>query len=105
MNACPSAARLSSADAGATAVSCPPVEPLLPLVALYFIMADCFVIALALALSSHCCSRRHCCHCFVIVTTHPNWQRNPLRGKKRQKSLFLSMAQLLRKTNLDPIFS
>ncbi len=89
-NARPLAARLSSADAGATAASCPPAEPLLPLVALYFIMADCYVVASAPAPSSHCRSRRHRCHRFVIVTTHPHLRRNPLRRKKRQKkSIFI----------------
>ncbi len=86
----PLAACLSSADAGATAAFCPPAEPLLPLVALYFFMADCYVVASALAPSSHCCSCHHCCHCFVIVTTHPHLWRNPLRRKKRQKkSIFI----------------
>jgi hypothetical protein len=85
VNARSLAAHLSSADAGATAASCPPAEPLLPLVALYFIMADCYVVALAPAPSSHCRSRRHHCHCFVIVTARPHLQRNPLRRKKRQK--------------------
>ncbi len=55
---CPWAAHLLSADAGAAAASCLPAEPLLPLVALYFIMADCYVIALAPAPSSHCCRSR-----------------------------------------------
>jgi hypothetical protein len=44
-NARPMAARLSSADAGATAASRLPAEPLLPFVALYFVMADCYVVA------------------------------------------------------------
>jgi hypothetical protein len=79
------AARLSFADAGATAASCPPAEPLLPLVTLYFIMADCYVVASAPAPSSHCHSHRHHCHRFVIVTARPHLQRNPLRRKKRQK--------------------
>jgi hypothetical protein len=84
------AARLSSADAGATAASCLPAELLLPLVALYFIMADYYVVALAPAPSSHFCSRRHHCHCFVIVTAHPHLRRNPIRRKKRQKkSIFI----------------
>jgi hypothetical protein len=90
VNARPLAACLSSADAGATAASCPPAEPLLPLVALYFIMADCYLVALAPAPSSHCCSLRHCCHRFMIVTAHPHLRRNPLRRKKRQKmSIFI----------------
>jgi hypothetical protein len=89
-NACPVAARLSSAGTGATAASRLPAEPLLPLVDLYFIIADCYVIALAPVPSYHCCSRRHHCHHFVIVTTHPHLQRNPLRRKKRQnKSIFI----------------
>jgi hypothetical protein len=89
-NARPLAACLSSADAGATAASWPPAEPLLPFVALYFIMADCYVIALAPAPFYHCCSRHHHCHCFVIVTAHPHLRRNPLSRKKRQKkSIFI----------------
>jgi hypothetical protein len=84
-NAHPFAAHLSSTDAGATAAPCPPAELLLPLLALYFIMADCYVIALAPAPSSHCFSRRHCCHCFVIDTPRQHLLRNPLRKKKRQK--------------------
>jgi hypothetical protein len=83
-NARPLAARLSSADAGATAASRLPAELLLPLVALYCIMADCYVAALAPA-PSYCRSRRHCCHCFVIVTARPHLRRNPVRRKKRQK--------------------
>jgi hypothetical protein len=89
-NAFPLAARLSSADTEATAASCLLAEPLLPLVALYFIMADCYVVASAPVPSSHCCSRRHCFHCFVIVTTRPHLRRNPVRRKKRQKkSIFI----------------
>jgi hypothetical protein len=38
--------------------------------ALYFIMADCYVIALAPTPSSNCCSCHHCCHHIVIVS-HP----------------------------------
>jgi hypothetical protein len=53
-------------------------------------MADCYVIASAPAPSSPCHSRRHRCHCFVIVTAHPHLQRNPFRRKKRQKkSIFI----------------
>jgi hypothetical protein len=81
------------------------VEPLLPRVALYFIMADCYVVALALAPSSHCCSRRLHFHCFAIVTAHPHLRRNLVRRKKRQKKSIFIYAQILRKTNLDPIFS
>jgi hypothetical protein len=89
-NAHPLAACLSSADTGATAASHPPVEPLLPIVALYFIMADCYLVASAPAPSSHCCSSRHRCHHFVIVTAHPHLRRNPFRRKKRQKkSIFI----------------
>ena len=40
----PLAACFSSADAGAAAASCPPAELLLPLAALYFIMADCYLV-------------------------------------------------------------
>jgi hypothetical protein len=90
VNARPLAARLSSADAGATAASRPPEEPLLPLMTLYFIMADCYVVASAPAPSSHCCSHRYCCHRFVFVTAHPHLQRNPIRRRKRQKkSIFI----------------
>jgi hypothetical protein len=60
------------------------------LVALYFIMADYNVVASAPAPSSHCRSRRHRCHRFVIVTTHPHLRRKPFRRKKRQKkSIFI----------------
>ncbi len=55
----PPAACLLSADAGATAASCPPAEPLLPLVARYFIMADCYLIVLAPTPSSYYHSRHH----------------------------------------------
>jgi hypothetical protein len=87
LNARPLAACLSSADAGATAASCPPAEPLLPFVALYFIMADCYVVALAPAPSSHCCSRRHHCHCFVIVTYRPTTltEESIQKNKKAEK--------------------
>jgi hypothetical protein len=100
VNACPPAAHLSSADAGATAASCLPVELLLPLVALYFIMADCYVIASAPASSSHCRSRRHCCHGFVIVTACPHLRRSPFRRRKRQKSPFLFTAQQIEKKQI-----
>jgi hypothetical protein len=90
-NARPLAARLSSAEAGATAASCPPAKPLLPFVALYFIMADCYVIALAPAPSSHCRSRRHCCHRFVIVTYRPSTftEESVQKKKKAEKSIFI----------------
>jgi hypothetical protein len=84
------AARLSSTDTGATAASHLPAELLLPLVALYFIMADCYIVASAPTPSSHCCSRRYPSHRFVIVTAHPHLQRNPFRRRKRQKkSIFI----------------
>jgi hypothetical protein len=104
-NARPLAARLSSADAGATAASCPPAEPLLPFVALYFIMADCYVIALAPAPSSHCYSRRHHCHCFVIVTARQHLLTNPLEEEKGRKSLFLFTAQQIEINKFRPSFS
>jgi hypothetical protein len=87
-NTRPLAACLSSADAGATAASRPPAEPLLPLVALYFIMADCYVVASAHVPSSHCHSRRHCCHCFVIVTAHPHLQSNPTQKKEKEEKVY-----------------
>ncbi len=86
------AAHLSSTDAGATAASRPPAKPLLPLVALYFIMADCYIVTSALVPSSHCCScqHRHHCHRFMTVTARPHLRRNPLRRKIRQKkSIFI----------------
>jgi hypothetical protein len=86
-----------SADAGAAAASHPPAEPLLPLVALYFIMADCYVVASAPAPSSHCCSRHHHSHCFVIVTAHPHLRRNPFRRKKRQKKFIFIYGTTLKK--------
>jgi hypothetical protein len=82
-NARPLAARLSSADAGATAASRLPAEPLLPLLALYFIMADCYVIALAPA-SSFC----YRCHRFVIVTACPHLWRNPSEEENGRKVYF-----------------
>jgi hypothetical protein len=90
-NARPLAARLSSsADAGATAASCLPAEPLLPFVALYFIMADCYVVASAPAPSSHCCSHHHCCHRFVIVTYRPSTltEESVQKKKKAEKVYF-----------------
>jgi hypothetical protein len=89
-NARPLAARLSSADAGATAASRLPAEPLLPFVALYFIMADCYVVALAPAPSSHCRSRHHHCHCFVIVTYRPSTltEESVQKKKKAEKVYF-----------------
>jgi hypothetical protein len=58
--------------------------------ALYFIMADCYVVSSAPAPSSHCRSRRHRCHRFVIVTARPHLRRNPIRRKKRhKKSIFI----------------
>ncbi len=85
----PMAARLSSADGGAAAASCPTVEPLLPLVAPYFIMADCYIIALAPAPSSHCCSHCHCCHCIVIVSRTATLMEEFIQKEKRQeKSIF-----------------
>jgi hypothetical protein len=91
-NACPLAARLSSADAGATAASRPPAEPLLPFVALYFIMADCYVVASTPVPSSHCCSRHHRCHRFVIVTYRPSTltEESVQKKKKAEKVCFYS---------------
>jgi hypothetical protein len=69
-------------------------------------MADYDVIPLAPAPSSHCCSRRHCCHCFVIVTAHPHLRRNPIRRRKRQKkTIFIYGTTKLKKANLDQVFS
>jgi hypothetical protein len=87
-NAHPLAARLSSADAGATAASHPPLEPLLPFVALYFIMADCYVVASAPAPSSHCRSRRHRCHRFMIVTYRPSTLTEESVQKKKKAEKF-----------------
>jgi hypothetical protein len=89
-NAHPLAAPLSSADAGATAASRPPAEPLLPFMALYFIMADCYIVASAPALSSHCCSRHHCCHHFMIVTYRPSTltEESVQKKKKAEKVYF-----------------
>jgi hypothetical protein len=88
-NARPLAARLSSADAGATAASCPPAEPLLPFMALYFIMADCYVIASAPVPSSHCCSQHHHCHCFMIVTYRlSTLTEESVQKKKKAEKLY-----------------
>jgi hypothetical protein len=104
--ACNSAACLSSADAGAAAASCPPAEPLLPLVAFYFIMDDCYFVALAPAPSSHCCSCHHHCNRFVIVTARPHLRGNPYRRRKRwKKSIFNLRHNELKKANLDQVFS
>jgi hypothetical protein len=90
LNARPLAACLSSADAGATAASRPPAEPLLPFVALYFIMADCYVVASAPAPSSHCRSHLHRCHRFVIVRYHPSTltEESVQKKKKAEKVYF-----------------
>jgi hypothetical protein len=77
------------------------VEPLLPLVALYFIMADCYVIALAPVPSSHCRSRRHRCHHFVIITARPHLRRNPLRRKKRQKKFLFIYGTTFKKNESE----
>jgi hypothetical protein len=104
-NARTPAARLSSADSAAAAASCLPAKPLLPLmVALFFIVADCYVVASALEPSSHCCSHRHRCHRIVIVTAHPHLRRNLFRRRKRQKSLFLFTAQQIEKSESGPSF-
>jgi hypothetical protein len=106
MNARSPAARLLSADAGAAAASCPPAEPLLPLVALYFIMADCYIVALAPAPSSHCHSRRHYCHCIVIVTARSHLWRNPFRRRKMAEKVYSYLRHnKLKKANLDQVFS
>jgi hypothetical protein len=90
---CPPAACLLSVDTGAAAASCPPVEFLLPLMALYFIMADCYVLALAPTPSSHCRSCHDCCHCIMIVGCPAALMEESLQKKKRQKSLFLITAK------------
>ncbi len=91
------AACLSSTDAGATSASCPPVELLLPLVALYFIMANYYIVALAPMPSSHCCSRRHRCHCIMIVSRPATLMEKSLQKKEMgRKSLFLITAQKLK---------
>jgi hypothetical protein len=86
-------ARPSSADAGVTAASCLPAERLLPFMALYFIMADCYVVTSAPAPSSHSCSHCHCCHCIVVVSSLANLTEESIQKKKRQKKLFLITAQ------------
>ncbi len=74
--------------------------------ALFFIMADCYVVALAPVPSSHCPSRRHCCNRIVIVTAHPHVWRNPFRRRNRQKkSIFIYGKTHLKKANLDQVFS
>jgi hypothetical protein len=102
-NACPPAACLSSTNSAAAAASHLPAKPLLPLVDLYLIMADCYVIASAPAPSSHCCSRRHHCHRIVIVTARPHLWRNPYRRRKRQKN-YIFMAQQIEKSKSGPSF-
>jgi hypothetical protein len=88
-NAHPLAARLSSTDTGATAASHLPAELLLPLVALYFIMADCYVIALAPAPSSHChgaLSLPLLCDCYNQSTLTEEFLQ---KKKKAEKSIFI----------------
>jgi hypothetical protein len=101
-NARPLAARLSSADAGATAASHPPAEPLLPLVVLYFIIADCYIVASAPAPFSHCCSRHHHCHRFVIVTA---MEESVQKKKKAEKVYFYLRHNKLKKANLDQVLA
>jgi hypothetical protein len=60
--------------------------------------------ALAPAPSSHCCTHHHHCHCIVIVTAQPHLWRNPVRRRKRQKSLFLFTAQQIEKSESGPSF-
>jgi hypothetical protein len=67
-------------------------------------MADCYIVALAPAPSSHCHSRRHHCHCFVIFTARPHLRRNPLRRRKGRKSLFFFTAQQIEKSKSGPSF-
>jgi hypothetical protein len=104
-NARPPAACLSSADSAAAAASCPPAEPLLPLVALFFIMADCYVVVSAPAPSSHCCSHRHCFHRIVIVTaplhTYGGILSEEEKGRKRQ---FSFTAQQIEKSESESSF-
>ena len=85
----PLAACLLSADVGAAAASCPPAEPVLPLVVLYFIMADCYVVALAPVPSSHCCSCHHCCHRIMILSSPATlMEESHQKGKKEEKVYF-----------------
>jgi hypothetical protein len=86
--ACPPAARLSPADTGPAAASHPPAEPLLPLVALYFVMADIYVVTLVSTPSSHCCSCHHHCHCIVIVSCLAMLTEESLQKKKTEEVYF-----------------
>jgi hypothetical protein len=94
----PLAARLLSADAGgASAASCPPAEPLLPLVALHFIMADCFLIKSAKMSFSHWRSRRHRCHCIMIFSCLATLTEESFLKKEKAGQVFLFTAQELKK--------
>jgi hypothetical protein len=76
-----------SADAGAAAPSQPLAEPLLPLIALYFITADCYLIALATTPSSHCFSRHHYCHPIVIVSLPATLMEESLQKKEKAEKV------------------
>jgi hypothetical protein len=84
---------------------CPPAKPLLPLVALFFIMADYYIAASASAPSSHCSSCRHCCYRIVIVTAYPTYGGIPSEEEKGRKVYFYLWHNKLKKTNLDRVFS
>jgi hypothetical protein len=91
------AAHLLLADAGAAAASSLPAEQLLPLMALYFIMADCYVIALVPMPSSHCPSHRYFCHCIVIASRPDTLMEECLLKKEKAEKVFLITAQNLKK--------
>jgi hypothetical protein len=74
------------------AITRSPEETLLPLVALYFIMADCYIAASAPMPSSHYCSRHHCCHCIVIVSCPATLTEESVLKKKKAGKVFFSFS-------------
>jgi hypothetical protein len=82
------AAHLLSTDAGASAASHPPAESLLSYVALYFIMADCYIVALAPTPSSHCHSRRNRCHPIVIVSLPATHMEESVQKKEKAQRVY-----------------
>jgi hypothetical protein len=106
MNARPLAACLLSADAGAAAASRPPAEPLLPLMAFNFIMADCYIVAsLGPAPSSHCRSRRHRCHHIVIGHLASLTEESVQKKKKADFFFFFTAQQIDKIKSLEQVFS
>jgi hypothetical protein len=62
-------------------------------------MADCYIVALAPAPSSHCHS-----DVIVAIASPPVHTYGGIRSEKRQKSLFLFTAQYFEKNSSGPSF-